>query len=481
MLSYCWGNGNWSSRTTRANYDQRRQQIPTVELSQTILDAITVTRFLGQRYLFVDAVCILQADEGEDPADWWQEAPRMGQYYQNAFVTIGAYVAADSGQGFLTERPAERHGFAHKPLFLATDDEKIKPDENTASGIKAPQPDVEMSIDKSPLARRGWALQERALSRRMLYFCRDTLYWECDYFLGSEHSPGGIDGVGDSTYYRLGSHMRARALKKYTADFVLGSQWSDLVYRFSELQFTNVKDKPMALQGIADRTLSMFPTRYVAGYFVKGMLKNLCWHVPLLDGRDKDDGEEAPVAPSWSWLSQAERIVFTAKYDSVHVDLVTVEDFPLNTPRDYLAKHSVEAANAAGLALPGTLVLSGYFRTMTVRVVHQDGGIFKCVLPTGASATVYFDRWSDVPVGISIENMTLDLLLTENRYYFHGCVVLKLMLKETILPRKGVLGFFAPHIKIAKRYKRVGWMDIVPGVSHPPIKEGWEKTSLAII
>lgn len=49
---------------------------------QTLRDAITITKSLGFRYLWIDALCILQDSKG----DWEKEAAVMGKVYFNAVV-----------------------------------------------------------------------------------------------------------------------------------------------------------------------------------------------------------------------------------------------------------------------------------------------------------------------------------------------------------------------------------------------------------
>ena len=64
------------------------------EFPSTIRDAIIVTRALGQQYLWVDALCILQYDESDldqtSKLDWATEAPKMADIYRDAIVTIEA-------------------------------------------------------------------------------------------------------------------------------------------------------------------------------------------------------------------------------------------------------------------------------------------------------------------------------------------------------------------------------------------------------
>jgi hypothetical protein len=101
-LSYCWGDSNNKSKTTRANVEQRRESIQIAALSETIRDAISVTRHLGVQYLWVDAICIIQPDTENNDGfldDWKIEAPKMASYYSNALCCISALSATNSSLG----------------------------------------------------------------------------------------------------------------------------------------------------------------------------------------------------------------------------------------------------------------------------------------------------------------------------------------------------------------------------------------------
>jgi hypothetical protein len=83
--------------------------LPWDKLAKTIQDAIIFTRKLSIRYLWVDALCILQSerlDDAQHRADWSYEAARFGQYYENATLTIAATGAMSSSEGLFLRRPA---------------------------------------------------------------------------------------------------------------------------------------------------------------------------------------------------------------------------------------------------------------------------------------------------------------------------------------------------------------------------------------
>lgn len=106
-LSYRWGEGN-TLKTTKSTLVERKTSIPLATIPKTILDAITVTRRLGIRYLWVDSLCIIQ----DDVDDWTKEAARMGDVYMNAVCTIAAHAADHADYGFLEDAMGMEKVFA---------------------------------------------------------------------------------------------------------------------------------------------------------------------------------------------------------------------------------------------------------------------------------------------------------------------------------------------------------------------------------
>ncbi|KAF2813545.1 HET-domain-containing protein [Mytilinidion resinicola] len=77
-LSYCWGAAPSASasgastkyQTTFENLEQRRAGFSELDLPPTIRDGVTITRRLGIKYLWVDALCILQGKDSKAVDDW---------------------------------------------------------------------------------------------------------------------------------------------------------------------------------------------------------------------------------------------------------------------------------------------------------------------------------------------------------------------------------------------------------------------------
>ncbi|PTD02123.1 hypothetical protein HYE67_000224 [Fusarium culmorum] len=162
------------------------QHLPWDQLPKTIQDAILVTRSLGVRYLWVDALCILQSEGPDDVKhreDWSYEAARFGKYYENALLTIAATGVSSSDQGLFLPRPLLR--LEPKSLTFRSGTPlsyTVRP--FTASWLS--------ETLCGPLSKRGWALQERLLSRRVLHFAENMILWECHDCRATELDPPGL-------------------------------------------------------------------------------------------------------------------------------------------------------------------------------------------------------------------------------------------------------------------------------------------------
>lgn len=98
-LSYCWG-GPQEVQLTTNTVESFKQSIQLDSLPKTLRDAATVTRRLGKKYLWIDALCIIQDDE----ASKQKELAQMARIYMNSFLTIQAAVPSSVKEGFLDSR-----------------------------------------------------------------------------------------------------------------------------------------------------------------------------------------------------------------------------------------------------------------------------------------------------------------------------------------------------------------------------------------
>jgi hypothetical protein len=100
-LSHCWGPAHFIT-TTEATIERRIAGIPLADLPQTFKDAVSLTRNLKIRYLWIDSLCTKQLDKD----DWEIEAGKMGSVYSQSFLNIAATSSAEGSGGCFKERLA---------------------------------------------------------------------------------------------------------------------------------------------------------------------------------------------------------------------------------------------------------------------------------------------------------------------------------------------------------------------------------------
>jgi hypothetical protein len=164
-LSYRWGTLPHFS-TTRENLDSHVAGMDLIAMPRTFQDAIKVTRALGQRYLWIDSICIIQGLHG----DFDEECKRMENVYSGAYCVLAASCATDQRSGFLLPRPQRRRRTV-----------ALKPQGGDCSTIYVCSriEDFREDVLQGALNKRGWVLQEHALARRTIFFTEHQTYWEC--------------------------------------------------------------------------------------------------------------------------------------------------------------------------------------------------------------------------------------------------------------------------------------------------------------
>lgn len=300
-LSYCWGS-QMQVMTTKSTIGKWQQVLPTEALSQTIQDAIKVTRELGMRYLWVDALCIIQ----DDHADKATEINRMGSIYKNATVTIVAEYPESSHQGFLHERRTLNHGKYFDFLL---------PDGDMAQ-IQLHQKAEENRYDGWYLSERAWALQESVLSPRLLIYGKGDIRWQCQSENLKAVYPSPITYSVSST--RLPVNIFGPPPTKSKIDAAQQSEqnkiWDSIVTKYSERFLTIPEDRLPGLAGLASELEIYWQDTFLAGMWKRNLMQRLAW-APVVGGTAQKTSEY--VAPSWSWVSANTPIEFEAGYINV--------------------------------------------------------------------------------------------------------------------------------------------------------------------
>jgi hypothetical protein len=161
-LSHPWGPEPHFC-TYQSNIEEYKKSISYQKLPATFQHTINITRQLGIQYLWIDSICIIQGEDG----DFDQEAKKMEEVYSSAYCVLAASYAKSQCDGFIKPRTEDRE-------FLT-----LGRRDKVAVYLCQFIDDFGAHVLESPLNKRGWVLQERALARRTIYFTDKQTYWEC--------------------------------------------------------------------------------------------------------------------------------------------------------------------------------------------------------------------------------------------------------------------------------------------------------------
>lgn len=336
ILSYCWGKSQNAVTTYKNLEDRQNSGFLVSSLPQTIQDAVALTRRMGVRYLWVDAICIVQPSKeaGWDASDWEHEAPRMGYYYRNAKCTIAASHSNDSAQGFLTERMTLRHGPPPRSCVIGTAPCK----RNTGQDdyiVLSPRPMSWVGeFANQALTGRAWVFQEWVLSPRTLHFSGNGTFWECCSLRGAwegntQHS---IDeGLPSAVRW----NSATRDVLDRGKDEYPSQRWAEVLGSYCRMDLRYASDRLAAIQGYANRLMNNGDD-YSAGVF-RDSLAGLSWYCSSPSGNTS----AVPDVPSWSWAAAVSKPMsvdlwptepIPGEYSTVHrlVDPVPRDIFPSN-------------------------------------------------------------------------------------------------------------------------------------------------------
>jgi hypothetical protein len=288
-----WGDGK-IFKLTKSSHAALNSGISITELPKTYRDAIVVARQLKVQYIWIDALCIFQ----DSLEDWQNESSKMHDIYRNAFCCLAATGAKNPDDGLFRVRdPMRINTFIARERGSKKDFLFLNPS------------DWEDGITNSPLGKRGWALQERLLSRRTLHF-GEQLYWECGELDANEIFPAGINTIrhafsGPTRFKGLdpvedGERLRLEGGERHP-EWNVYRLWNRILEAYSGCSVTMKEDKLVAISGIAKYImLHSGGDTYLAGLWHRVLPFQLLWRPAYKSPRTKSNPYRAP---SWSWAS----------------------------------------------------------------------------------------------------------------------------------------------------------------------------------
>ncbi|KAI1344433.1 HET-domain-containing protein [Xylariaceae sp. FL0016] len=311
-LSYCWGRPsamNPQLITTTMNMKQHEAGIILQSMPQTFQDLITLARHLRlARYLWIDALCIVQ----DDPADWEREAAQMATVYRNAWLTVVAAAGDSCHSGFLSRMP--QHASAIVPFTV---DESPKDEGHLVlyplNEYRFWDAYVTGHLHGSSWSRRAWTFQEDLLSTRVLYFGAETSFYRCQTVRCLEnsvivrpvhvswHTFVAAHDAEDTKEPPVERNIKAAEVEssRRPSAHELHENWRLLISEYTERQLTRTADKLPALSGVAQIfSVAFDQDQYLAGLWRGDLVRDLLWLV--YHDAVKISGDRAPT---WSWTA----------------------------------------------------------------------------------------------------------------------------------------------------------------------------------
>jgi hypothetical protein len=356
-LSYVWGDSN-THRLLKENYDSLavKGALAQLVLPATIRDAMTVTRQMGVRFLWVDALCIIQ-DEGVHKQS---QIAQMASIYMHSLFTIIAVAGTHADAGL----PGVRDG----TRSITTQD--VVTTRTTSLIPLIDHLDYHSEAHHRPSYStwysRAWTMQEQIFSTRKLIFAPDQVYWHCPEARWMEEtelefgSPTGYQGyrfgqdldpsnsknssLQDSDSLNFHHHADFQldldfnaaytALHRHDGTQTLGSAssgrprariwWTasgsnaahlelyrDLAIKYMNRSLTFESDRLNAFSGILTGLTALFGQRYAWALPESSFSFALTWSMPGGHSRSfsrhartlRDGRRTQTPLPSWSWIA----------------------------------------------------------------------------------------------------------------------------------------------------------------------------------
>ncbi|MBE3049811.1 HET domain-containing protein, partial [Candidatus Bathyarchaeota archaeon] len=231
-------------------------------------DAISVFEELGERYLWVDALCITQ----DSSNDRRIQVLRMRQIYASAKCTIAAASSVAAKEGLLPKTKVPSAGECQS------------------------EAELDQLLDKAPWSTRGWCYQEKVLSHRMIFFTTSRIYLQCQE--GTFNSRGAL--LPPSPSGSVGKFNKVGAMLPTSSDDDDLEAYVSAVEYFSQRKVTMKDDKMNAFQGVLQRYSKTMNGQASAFSFrlpVFAFDQTFCWRTTFHAPDARNDS-----FPSWSWL-----------------------------------------------------------------------------------------------------------------------------------------------------------------------------------
>ena len=300
-LSYVWGNTQ-NFRLKSADFIRYHYPIGSSEtfyaqldrhkLPRTIRDAMFLVETLGERYFWVDSLCIVEDNDMEMK----EMIHSMDRVYKAATLTIVAASGDDANAGLPGIYPGSRSlptGSIESTRLVSV----IDP----------------VSLAANPWTNRGWTYQEYHFSTRCLVFTEQSVRYECPEGFWQESSPK-MQAPDPPA-------PRAANINFDTADDPSFRCYAFHVPEYTRRNLTFEEDILNAFTAILQDISARFDTTFCWGLPTQSFFKGLLWCNAFCSDKTKSPlkrrtGHRKGHAqfPSWSWAGWVGPVQYSTSF-----------------------------------------------------------------------------------------------------------------------------------------------------------------------
>lgn len=350
-VTHRWGFADEEKVTLNRNtYPSLKKGIPLSSMPRLFHEVINVALHLGVSYIWIDSFCIFQ--DKDDQTDWRREATKMQMVYSNSFCNISADDAISCSDTLFSE--------PRNPEEIIPQKVHISPglSDSLETGQSLTIIDFNLwatQVDCSLVNSRGWVLQERVLSRRILHFGRRQLFWECKSVEACEAIPVPIrmpSGPSESYRVRFKQSVSLAPGRRLENPYEI---WHKMVRLYTKTELSFPSDKLVAISGLAKLFRDWTGDDYLAGLWRRNLEGELLWSNDMPQYLGEKETTKRPKqyrAPSWSWASVDGPLRASYPRLKDHCLEIKVEDVQLS----YLTEDKTGEVTSGWLRLRGRLL-----------------------------------------------------------------------------------------------------------------------------
>jgi hypothetical protein len=284
-LSYVWGNVDTFS-TTKGNIENLQKEGAMFKnidkIPQVIKDAIEFVRSIGETYLWVDTLSVVQ-----DDAQFKLECiPYMDKIFSQAFITIINLSGSDAN--------SQLPGISAGSRSVTQSTMKLG-----GLTLVTRLPLLFFAEQNTPWNKRAWTFQEGILSRRKVYLSESQMFWCCsesysteDCSLVSDRERGFFGDLSTLTEGNLNERFYI---------------YQRLVKRFAPRQMSYASDSLNAFAGILSVLKEAFAWDFASALPETCFDRSLLW-VPMSSVEQRPRNLPSPdshrmvcTSPTWCW------------------------------------------------------------------------------------------------------------------------------------------------------------------------------------